>query len=389
MTTVFVSAAARRPGTHVLVIGVGAYTYLRDGTEQVVNHRGLGQLTSPPVSAKAVIDWFLRPLRNEPGPGFRNDSAPLASLEGLIAAPLPVNVQSPTGPATLSGATRAEIRAAFKVWLDRVVADPGCNAILYFCGHGITAGNQYVLAQDVLKDEDVPWENGIDLTTTLFALERLATESHIHFWIDACREVEAELLLAHGDRPASLRTVDSRKATVRASVSALQATAEGRVAFGKAKATSRFTHSLLTALSGYCGNKRPGTPWLVESIALAEAIALLLERENKTLARRQSSSQLISGVSAPLVELGGPPKVKVTLDLLPDDLRHDATLHVRRPGAANGRGHSCAGGAVQMEVDKGYYDVGAESGSGAFQAKWLAYEEVVPPVYDYVFEVRP
>ena len=59
--------------THVLVIGVGRYPHLKDGSGRVLeNHYGLGQLTSPPLSAAAIADWFV-------GAPFRNPAAPLGS----------------------------------------------------------------------------------------------------------------------------------------------------------------------------------------------------------------------------------------------------------------------------------------------------------------------
>ena len=177
MTTVYL-AAVGQPATHVFIVGVGSYTYAHGGVTPVANPRGLGQLTSPPVSAKAMIDWFLAPLLDPAAVGFRNPGAPLASVEALIAAPVPVEVQSPSGPATLDGATLDEVRAAFEKWRARVVAQPGSTGIFYFCGHGVTAGPQYLLCQDMLRNEGVPWEKAFSIDGTL---------THLQNWLDCIR----------------------------------------------------------------------------------------------------------------------------------------------------------------------------------------------------------
>src|SRR5437588_2955332 len=46
-------------GTHVLVIGYGKYPHLLGGDSPYANPDGMGQLSSPPLSARAVADWFI------------------------------------------------------------------------------------------------------------------------------------------------------------------------------------------------------------------------------------------------------------------------------------------------------------------------------------------
>jgi hypothetical protein len=65
-----------KPGTHVLVIGVGKYTYGKGaGASPVAGD--LRQLTLPPISARAIADWFIG--------SFKNTEKPLVSVSLLIS----------------------------------------------------------------------------------------------------------------------------------------------------------------------------------------------------------------------------------------------------------------------------------------------------------------
>lgn len=389
MTTVF-QAALGTPGTHVFVVGVGAYTHLLGGANPAQDTRGLGQLTSPPVSAKAVVDWFMAPQLNAGAVGFRNSERPLASVEALIAAPQPVHVAAQHGALTLGGATLDEIRDGFNRWRTRLLSQPGSTGIFYFCGHGLRAGVQYALCQDVLRDEGLPWEKAFDVDATLFALSKEAQDCHIHFWIDTCRQVAAEMFLRAG-RPWPLRDAEATLPTVERSHSVLWAAGEGRPAFAKENQQSRFTRALLTSLSGFAGSQRYGSPWRVDAAELAAAVRELLRNENKTAERTQYSSFVDAGDGAAIVELQGPPRVKVSLDLAPEHMRVHGEIYIQPcgPGAGAIAVHPCAQGAYVAEVQKGIYNLGVQSPSGGFQSAVLSNEWVSPPIYDHTFEVTP
>ena len=270
-----------------------------------------------------------------------------------------------------------------------MVAQPGSTGIFYFCGHGVTAGPQYLLCQDMLRNEGVPWEKAFNVDGTLLTLSKEAPDCHIHFWIDACREVVAEILLSDG-RPFPLRSTPANSETVERSHSLLQATGDSKLAFSKEGKTSRFTTALLTSLSGYAGSSKYGSPWRVDAAELASAVKALLGSENKTAERKQSSSFSDSGEGVAIVELLGPPKVKVSLDLAPDEMRPHAEIYLEScNGAADKAVHPCVDGAYVIEVSKGIYNLGAQSTSGTFTAAELANEFVDPPLYDHVFEVAP
>lgn len=86
----------KKLGTHAIVIGVGAYKYLPGGKgrEILEQNEGMGQLSSPPESARSFTDRLLKESNNP--------KKPLASLQLLISDSntdrftLPDNTQRPS-----------------------------------------------------------------------------------------------------------------------------------------------------------------------------------------------------------------------------------------------------------------------------------------------------
>jgi hypothetical protein len=392
MTTVYERAPAGGPGgpgIHVLVIGVGKYPHLIEGGELLAGKPlGLSQLSSPPVSAKAFIDWCLAPLRDPGAVGLANPGCPLASVEALVSGQVPVMVQAPAGPKQLEAATRKNIQAAFKLWLGHLTSNDANIGVFYFCGHGIMVADQYLLAEDFGRDRDLPWNEAFDISNTLRAVER-EVRGALYFFIDACREITREVALTLGANPLSLKVVDLSKPVIRASTSLLQATGEGKLAFGLGGRVSRFTDALLTALSGYCGVKGPGpATWDVDGETLASAVRKLLESGNKTPERRQVTDQAIGGTSVPLLRLAAAPRVKVELDLLPDQMRKLAKLYLE---SARGARFEQDGekGAFMLEVPRGVYSVGARAAANQFRELLYENENLDPPLYGLIMQAVP
>src|ERR1700730_14586770 len=121
MTTVYERNSPVGPGVHVLAIGVGRYPYLIGGSGRLTNNPlGLAQLSSPPVSVKAVIDWFLASLVAPGTAGFANPVTALSSVEALASSDAPVSVASAGGVVQLEPATKQNIQDAFERWLARL-----------------------------------------------------------------------------------------------------------------------------------------------------------------------------------------------------------------------------------------------------------------------------
>lgn len=386
MTTVFEAKGLVGRRTHVLIIGVGKYTYGIGGADQKPETFGLMQLTSPPVSAKALIAWFLGPQFEPQRPGFSNPSAPLASLEALISEDGPVRVEIPGGERELDPAKAANVKTAFNRWRARVQADQGSTAILYFCGHGQSTGRQYAFFEDVLEQDGREFENGFDVEATLYSLRTVAQDSQIHFWIDSCREVSAAMLLQPDACPRPLFSASLIRPVIAKAMSLLYAAGAGQIAFSKEGQVSRFTTALIKSLSGCAGTRRSGAPiWEVKPGELGRAVGLLLDAENRTAARRQSSASTTDAECDSIVEMTQAPTATVSLDLVPEHLRANSEVFLR--GQTGLITRHCGNGPVSVDVPKGYYDIGARSTAAAFADKLLQGEDIVPPVYAHTFEV--
>ena len=228
MTTVYERNLPAAPGVHVLAIGVGRYPHLIGGSGPLTQKPlGLAQLSSPPVSVKAVIDWFLAPLVAPGTAGFANPVTSLGSVEGLASADAAVAVTSSGGIVQLDPATKDNVQDAFERWLARVSSDAANIGVFYFCGHGVMVADHYLLTEDFGRSNTMPWEKAFDMSNTLRAIER-DVKGALYFFIDACREVSKDIALTLGANPLALKEVDLKKPVVRTSTSLIQATGGGQ-----------------------------------------------------------------------------------------------------------------------------------------------------------------
>lgn len=144
MTELFHDARRDEPAMHALVIGVGSYPYLPGGPladpREAFTFDGMRQLTSPPRSALA----FARLLVDG---GTARWNVPAGSVDLLISSPdgdVPPGLPEPAPREP----TIDRIREAFAAWLARCATHPENVAVLYFCGHGLQAESQLLLAGD-------------------------------------------------------------------------------------------------------------------------------------------------------------------------------------------------------------------------------------------------
>jgi Caspase domain len=390
------SGMPAQAGTHVLAIGVGSYPHLLGGAPGQLANKPLGlkQLQSPPVSVKAFLDWFLAPVLAVGAPGFSNASAPLASVEALASSTAGTTINTPTGAQALCSATRQEIQHAFDAWLARLKAHPDNVGVFYFCGHGVMVSEHYLLAEDFGRNNNRPWENAFDITTTIRAIER-EVPGAVYLFIDACREISRDVAMTLGAKGDELATVDLNKRVVRKSLTAIYATGEGELAFAPPGGeVSRFTSALLCAMTGYCGIMPPAGPtWNVDGETIAAAVRQLLEfdtliNKGNPGMGKQVSEQTVQGSSVPLLRLASAPKVKVWLDLTPSQRRALYELYL-----VSERGYRVAQSLVdqvfQIEVPRGFYEVGAQDPTGALPAVIYQQEELVPPTYPLILQAAP
>ena len=171
------------PGTHLIAIGIGCYHHLPGGLGTTTKHHlGLGQLSSPPISARAVASWFIEK--------FDCTERPLASVSLVVSEKTPQPFENPvTGQKfeTLPTGTIEEVKTALRQWITRAETNSRNSIILYFCGHGLSAGVQnYYLMRDYGEDNEDPLFGAINFRNLLSGLST-KKPSYQLLLFDACR----------------------------------------------------------------------------------------------------------------------------------------------------------------------------------------------------------
>lgn len=386
MTLVFDSGNGDNPSTHVLAIGVGRYPYLLEGDGQLAaKPLGLKQLKSPPVSVKALVDWFLAPTLVPGSVGFTNSAAPLGTVFALASASQPVTIDAINGPVILDSATKVNIEDAFSLWLNAVKRNDANIGVFYFCGHGVMVSDHYLLAEDFGSGLQV-WTKAFDISSTIRGIER-EVDGALYFFLDACREVSRDLALSVGANPIGLMQADLAKKVSRKSSACITATGEGQLAFAPLGGqVSRFTKAMLRALSGFAGTKSAGRPsWEVDGETLASAVRQILEHDWEKAADMKANSpqvceQIINGISVPLLRLQAAPKVSVEINYLPETLRSQYQLYLKssHTHVVQTKENKC----LVADVPMGVYTVGAEDPEGKLQPDVRLDEDLRPPRYN-------
>jgi hypothetical protein len=178
---------ATKVQTHVLVIGVNSYPYLKGGDlsgSGIATHMGLEQLAAPVQSASEITDLFER--------SYNNAGAPIGSIQILVSTKKYTSSKL-NKTFDVEEPTIANISAAFKEWVKRLDTNQHNVAILYYCGHGIEPSALLLLPQDFGADPLRPWSNAINLTATYANMAQINARTQV-FLIDACRgsAVEAD-----------------------------------------------------------------------------------------------------------------------------------------------------------------------------------------------------
>ena len=364
------------PGVHVLAIGVGAYRHLPGGTEPVPHGTfGLKQLTGPPLSALAFVEWVATRL-NHP-------TVPLATVEVLL---------SPAQDVAVGGATtavdvpdRESVTSAFERWYARCDAHPSGVALLYFCGHGIEKDSTYLLLEDFGESSLDTLGNAVDIRAMYQGMARCAARTQYVF-VDACREVPFDLLQSVGGSATVLVTPQSVGADRESAL--LMATSGGHKAYGRPGQPTRFTAALRRALDGL-GARANGTQWEINYLGLQSAVTSLLGRGDADAPAQRPQSYGAAGDGVIHV-CTGPPEVPVTVACEPPAAAAElaATASLTPVGGAGQVPLAAATGGWASDVPAGFYDLAVEFAPGPYtsaSARVLAF----PPFCDVPLKVVP
>lgn len=283
MTTLLASAPGpAQAQTHALVIGVNDYPHLPGGRlagpQPAPLDFGLRQLTSPVVSAVAVVEWLLT--------RHRNPTAPLGSIELLLSpaayTPSPEAAARLQNLAQLAGtaeeATFANIKRAAGRWYPRVNADRDNVALFYFCGHGLEASDRYLLASDFGASPADAFDNVVNFTASANSMDRWQAKTQC-FFLDACRDGPDELKEQAAKGPvgqplfgALPGSILDRDAIV------YHAAAPGSSALGEPGGQSYFTKALLGCLDGMGARAMRGGAAPVDHASLGLGLKELIDR---------------------------------------------------------------------------------------------------------------
>lgn len=197
-------------GTHALLIGVGDYPFLKDGSAsppaRLPLHMNMGQLSSPPASLAAFANWLA-----DGASGFNNPDRPLRSLQILCSGSAPFSWGMPgDAPAAIARADMATTRKAIGDWKARAGRNKENMALFYFCGHGLqlTASETSLLLEDFGSDHGDPMTHAIAFNGMRLGLQsQCAARYQCHF-IDACRSQPTEVFLdAYGTDSSGQRII--------------------------------------------------------------------------------------------------------------------------------------------------------------------------------------
>ncbi len=255
------------PGTHALVIGVGKYPHLLGGDDPVSNADGMHQLSSPPLSARALATWLLTELHD--------DAKPLASLSLLLSEDEPTPFSNPRTNTShdVEVATIGNIVAAVREWKARGHEDFDNRLIFYFCGHGVSQGEDMsLLAADVFADAENPLNGALDFKNLMNGLKRCKATQQV-FFVDACRASSDVLIARSGSFAGQVPLGPGLRPPEypRRLYLPYYATLGGDRSHARPGRVSLFTEALLKSLRG-AGSDDPEGDWRVSTSRLQEAI---------------------------------------------------------------------------------------------------------------------
>lgn len=314
--------------THAIVIGVGAYKHLLGGKGKILEqNEGMGQLSSPPESARSFTDWLLKE--------YNNPKKPLASLQLLISDS---NTDKFTLPnrtqIKIKRATKSNVKKAIEKWFDYGDENKKNLLTFFFCGHGIAKGPFVTLIlEDFGRKPKSPLEHSIDFHDLHMGMEKCKAREQCYF-IDACRNVSSTLLEAryrgapiiHGSYLPS--EYGKRHAPI------YYSTVVGDAAYGRPGAPSVFTEALLLALRG-AGSDDVEGDWRIYTDRLNIGINYIVERTASGEEGLDQVSPVDNLTRFPLHFLNDKPIVPVSIGCNPNKANKMADLSYTSKATTN------------------------------------------------------
>ncbi len=387
MPTQVYTRKANGPSTYALVIAVGHYPHLPGGSSRTKfqNHEGMGQLNSPPESARRFARWLIE--------NYECPSCPLAGVSLLISEKKPAafSFRKDGKPKTVevSPATMEKIRAAIFDWRQKGDGNPDNTLLFYFCGHGITAGTEIaLLAADFGAEPLAPLSGALDFRRFHAAMDECSARQQVYF-VDACR-VGSELLKNNpnyaGDPVLNWTgTVVNPGGRLRLGP-IFYSTLAGAPAYAKPREPSLFTQALLESLAGAGSGDETGE-WQVKTTRLQESLDFLMREASRDLEMPQAQIASSDSFASLTLNSVAVPEVPVIVRVDPQKAHEQATLR-------------CEGEAVKekrppkpvpwrLRLPTGRYNFFADFKAGAFTASPKLDEIIRPPFWGKPLKAQP
>ena len=343
------------PATHAIVIGVGDYPHLNGGAERKTqDHENMGQLTSPPVSARRFASWLIE--------SFQHPGKPLATVSLLLSQK---GSQTFVNPRTrkkmqVEVADGANTQEAIVDWIARGDTHRDNLLIFFFCGHGLEASTaSALLLADYGANPLASLEGALDFRQFHLGMKRCKASEQCYF-IDACR-IDSETLQEAKTagrlpiQPSGRGNWPDRKAPV------FFSTTKGHKAYGFAGSPSIYTEALLQCLQDLAAQK-PDGPWCVNTYRLQEAVDHVVTRKaleiNRVVPPTSDNTAKID-----LHWLTAPPKALVYIRTKPPEaLRDIVSVACNRQGVTLARAEpgKPVGRELVLQLPTGSYEFSAQ-----------------------------
>lgn len=261
--------AAESPATHAIVIGVGSYPHLVNGSGALADlNGGMRQLSSPPTSAYEIATWLLDK--------FNNPDKPLASISMLISDDALKQYTHARLDQTFTPqmANLFHIKKAVREWKTLGDLNEDNLMLFFFCGHGVAGGIEQVtlLLSDYGEDNSMPMDGALDFSAMKRGMSQCAASQQC-FFIDACRTRANIATATTATGQQIIQDNLKRDFDSDLSLAVIYATLDGEKAYGRVNKPSFYTEELIIGLNGAGSNKRNGKGvWRVSTNDLHSAV---------------------------------------------------------------------------------------------------------------------
>ncbi|BCJ76193.1 hypothetical protein CS0771_57370 [Catellatospora sp. IY07-71] len=359
MKELYLDERGSGPGVHALIIGVGQYPYL---TGKYLEFDGYSDLTSAPVSAL----HFMKKLVNT---DVAEWAVPVASVD-LLLSPARTLVNAAGAEVSVADPTRENIQGAFDDWLERCASHPENIGVFYFCGHGVQAESQVLLASDFARFDGSPFMGAFAYDVSRDGILQFGPPTQCVF-IDACRVPLTEQVRQLNRGVSALKTADAygerrcaHDLTLRAPLFDVME-APPNIAGYSDGVVSYFTSALTRALDGQAAVEEALTgEWVVDNQTVSSRMTGLLQQEigTGTTGRAVEGAKIFD--RKVLRRLHTPPSTKITVSCEP--LAETGTLSCTpNPAVRAAYEHRAQDGEPwEFLAEAGHYMVTAECERG-------------------------